>query len=367
MMLDLLREFRTGVQSLSWARFSYPRFAGAIILSLIGALTFRHFNMPLPWMLGPMAFTTVAAIVKMPIDAPSVVRPPVVATIGVMLGSSFKPELLDQIVLWTVPLLGLAVCLVISGTVCVTYLRTIGKLDPVTAYYAGVPGGMSDMIALADHYGADSKTVALVHASRGLLIIFGLPFLLQLFGADIGGRQSIAVFHEFTLLSLLWLVATVVVGTIVGHLLRLPAKVMLGSMLVSVIAHVTGLSDSSPPTVLLNAAQLVMGATIGCRFLGAPAAETLRVLGISIGSAALLLASTFGCAYAVSRVSAYDVTPLILAYSPGGLAEMSLLALALHIEVAFVSAHHIMRLFLIIGSMVGLSHIFMRRKSKEED
>ncbi|MFT3953112.1 MAG: AbrB family transcriptional regulator [Piscinibacter sp.] len=49
---------------------------------------------------------------------------------------------------------------------------------------------------------------------------------------------------------------------------------------------------------------------------------------------------------------------LILAYSPGGLAEMSLIAVSLHAEVAFVAAHHIVRVFLVmISAPAGSSSV----------
>lgn len=42
---------------------------------------------------------------------------------------------------------------------------------------------------------------------------------------------------------------------------------------------------------------------------------------------------------------AVDVLALSLAYSPGGLAEMSLIALAMGREVALVAFHHVLRVF----------------------
>jgi membrane AbrB-like protein len=105
----------------------------------------------------------------------------------------------------------------------------------------------------------------------------------------------------------------------------------------------------------VNVAQLVLGTTIGCRFLGTPPREILRILWLSVGSTLILLAATLVFALAVSRVSSYGVVPLLLAYSPGGLAEMSLIALALQIEVAFVAAHHVVRVFLV---MVGAGPLF---------
>jgi membrane AbrB-like protein len=94
----------------------------------------------------------------------------------------------------------------------------------------------------------------------------------------------------------------------------------------------------------------VLGTVIGCRFLGAPPREILRILGLSVGATVILLTITVIFAVLVSRVAPHGVVPLLLAYSPGGLAEMSLVALALQIEVAFVAAHHIFRILFVMMS-----------------
>ena len=39
---------------------------------------------------------------------------------------------------------------------------------------------------------------------------------------------------------------------------------------------------------------------------------------------------------------------LLLAFSPGGVVEMSLISLAMGVDIAFVSTHHFLRIFLII-------------------
>jgi uncharacterized protein len=93
----------------------------------------------------------------------------------------------------------------------------------------------------------------------------------------------------------------------------------------------------------------VLGTTIGCRFVGSSTGEILRILVLTLGSTVILLALTVVFAYGVSRLSNHGLTPVILAYSPGGLAEMSLVALALGIEVAFVAAHHIIRVTFVLA------------------
>jgi hypothetical protein len=47
-------------------------------------------------------------------------------------------------------------------------------------------------------------------------------------------------------------------------------------------------------------------------------------------------------------LSGISFAPIVLAFAPGGLAEMSLIALALGIETAFVATHHVARIAMIV-------------------
>ena len=85
------------------------------------------------------------------------------------------------------------------------------------------------------------------------------------------------------------------------------------------------------------------------------------MLALSLGATALLLALTFVFACAVHALTGDPVEALLLAYSPGGLAEMSLVALSLEIEVAFVVCHHIARVFIVIAGASTVFNILARR------
>ena len=56
-----------------------------------------------------------------------------------------------------------------------------------------------------------------------------------------------------------------------------------------------------------------------------------------------------------------SAVPLMLAFSPGGLAEMSLIAIAIGADAAFVATHHIVRIFLVIV-IAPLAFKLMRRR-----
>ncbi|SCY33459.1 AbrB family transcriptional regulator [Microvirga guangxiensis] len=345
--------------------FLYGRFVIALLIGAFGGWVFVQAQLPLPWMLGSMTACTLASLARLPIKAPEMIRPPMTMIIGVMLGAGFTPQILEGLGGWILTILGLAGFVLVSGAACVAYFRRIGGFDLATAYFSGMPGGIVEMVAAGDEEGGDARTIALVHSARILLVVLTLPFLVQaISGTAIGARPQLGLsILETSWRDEVWLLVTALSGAWIGRALRLPAHVLLGPMLVSAGVHIFGWTQFKPAIEIVNAAQLVLGTAIGCRFAGTATREVVRILVLSLGSTILLLAITAIFAVGVSRVSAYGEIPLLLAYSPGGLAEMSLVALALGIEGAFVAAHHIIRVFLVmLGAAPAFAIVSKRNK-----
>lgn len=361
-MRELLTGFVAGLRSLAPSRFPYRRFALALLLGGFGGWLFVQASLPLPWMLGSMVFCTAAALLRLPVAAPSVIRPPMTMVIGVMLGAGFKPDIVSQLPNWLPTLAGLVLFMIACAIACVGYFRRFGGFDPVTAFFAGMPGGLIEMVTVGEEKGGDARIIALIHSARILLVVMTLPFIVQwIGGVALGGARasgpsiaSTPIFAELTLL------ACGLAGIVLAHWLRMPAKFLLGPMVVSAAVHMLGWSDSVPPFEIVNAAQLILGVTIGCRFVGTSPRLILRILALSLGSTLILLGLTLSFAFLVARVSVHGHVPLILAYSPGGLAEMSLIALAVHAEVAFVAAHHIIRIFVVMVAAAPVYAVLAR-------
>ena len=346
-MRSWLAEVRSGFAELSPAVFPYRRFAFALALGIVGGALFYWLRLPLPWMLGAMTFCTIAALWGAPVAAPGVIRSPMSAIIGVMLGSGFSPSIIYQVPQWLVPLAGLVLFMTACGVTVVWYYRRIGGYDWVTAFFSGMPGGLVEMVIYGEERGGDARVIALVHSARILMVVMTLPFIIQ-FSQGIRLDRPVTGISivDAPLVAELWLVVCGFAGAFLGHVLKLPAKTLLGCMIVSAVVHVSGLSDFKPPFEIVNAAQLVLGVAIGCRFAGTASRVVWKVLALSVGSTAILLVWMTLFAVAVSNLSGFSTVTLILAYSPGGLTEMALIAVALHAEVAFVAAFHIIRVFL---------------------
>jgi membrane AbrB-like protein len=356
-VLKIVEEARAWTRGFAPASFPYGRFAAALVVGAIGGWLFARLMLPLPWMLGSMTACTLAALVHAPVASPAVVRPPMTAVIGVLLGAGFTPQVVESVITWTPTILGLGAFVIVSGAVCVVYFRRVAGFDFPTAYFAGMPGGLVEMVILGEDKGGDARAIALVHSARILLVVLALPFVITLLsGVSLGARARFGTsILETPWADEVWFVVTAGAGALLGRVLRLPARLLIGPMLASAIVHVVGWTRFVPPTEIVNIAQLVLGTTIGCRFAGSATRDILRILLLTLGSTVVLLAITVAFAVVVNRASAYGVVPLVLAYSPGGLAEMSLVALSLGIEVAFVASHHIIR---VVFVMVGAGAVF---------
>lgn len=334
------------------SQFPYAKFLLALAIGLIGTGAFMYMQLPLPWMLGSMFACLVASLLRLPVAMPKLVSPPMLMIVGVMLGSGFTYDVLLGMGAWIPSLLALIFFIAFSATASILYLRYIAKFDFVTAFFAGVPGGLIEMVTLGSGQGGDTRAITLVHSSRILLIVLSLPIVLGLFSDSWlprGRTIGISIF-DTTISNDIWLLGTGIIGIVVGRLLKLQGPYLIGPMLVSAVVHVTDLSSFRAPYELIYVAQLVLGASLGCSFAGISPATVLRILAISVGSSAILACTSIVFALGLSHFTGIPTLSLLLAFSPGGLTETSLVALALNVEVGFVAIHHIVRVLVITMS-----------------
>lgn len=324
----------------------------ALLIGLISGYLFYHLGIPLPWMLGPMIFNTIAALSHVPIDAPLRLRPLVIPIIGVMLGASVTPDVISGLLNWTIAIAVMIPFLSVAAGVSYLIYRKIGRYDPVTAFFSAMPGGLNDMILIGNAYGGSEKKIALAHASRILttIIFVGLFFGL-VFGVQANKEASTNWIALAALTPMDWLIlqGCAALGGPVGKALKLPTSALLGPMFLSAIAHVTHMVEIAPPTLLVIGAQIVLGSIIGCRFIGSTLREIGRDLLLGVGSCLSMLICAMIFTVGGASITGVPMANVFLAFSPGGLTEMSLLALAMHLDVAFVSVMHIMRILLVVA------------------
>ena len=312
-----------------------------------------------------MVFCTIASLGGLQLKVPPKMRGVFITIIGVFLGSTFTPDVFEHIAQWPISIACLVLYVGAVSAVLYVYFRRVQRFDPVTAYFSATPGGLTEMVIAGGALGGDDRRIALVHAARVLMVVMIIPFGFRF----VEGDAAITSGTGLPMAELAWremwiLLACAVMGPFIGRALRLPAYRMVGPLLASAAVHMAGWSHSPPPLELVALAQVVVGCSVGARFSGVPVKQVVSVISASVGSTTLMLLTSLLFAYAVHRVTGLGLAPLILAYSPGGLAEMSLIALALGVETAFVATHHVLRIGLIVLSAPLLFRLFERWQAR---
>jgi uncharacterized protein len=336
--------------------------ARTLALGAGGGALLAWLQMPLAWMIGAMLVSTGAALSRLGVHVPATLRNVMIVVLGILLGSSFQPEILNQIPRWSISLGGLVLYTLVCLAAGIWLLRRSG-FDRVTAFFTAAPGGFNEMVLIGGSKGGDVRTIALCHSIRVMLVVFTIPVWFQLLvGYDPAARgplgPPLAAIPPVDYL----LLAACAVGAPLAAWARFPAAFLTGPMLLSAAIHLAGLTATKPPGIMIAAAQVVIGCYIGCRFAGADIRQIGRTLLIGALLTAVLLAITVLFAFVLGRLSGIGVIDLVLAYAPGGLAEMSLVALALDVNAAFVASHHVVRILLIL-LFAPLLFAFITRRS----
>lgn len=340
--------------------------ARTLLAGTLGGFVAYMFGVPLGWMLGAMAVTTVLSIAGIRMTVVPQPRRAMIAVIGLMVGTAFTPDTLAQVSQWWMSLGAVAIFTLICGSFGFWICYHLGKLDVATAAMSGMPGGLSEMIVIAPELGGDVRSVSMVHATRLVILVSTVPLGLAASGllATIGTgevNRTIDWTAGIALTDAAILIGAAFFGMWLAALLRIPTPNLTGPLILGALAHATGLTDAAVPSVVIALAQLVIGATIGQHFAGVQrhVLVTAILLGVAltIFSITLAIATAFG----LQLVSDVPLALGILALVPGGLPEMSLIAISLDADPAFVSLHHLCRVVLIV-TLVPVALPFMVRR-----
>ena len=76
------------------------RLGRTLAIGTVGGAIFAWMNLPLAWMLGAMVATTAASLGGARLYVPGPMRSIMVAIIGVLLGASFTPEIVEKAREW---------------------------------------------------------------------------------------------------------------------------------------------------------------------------------------------------------------------------------------------------------------------------
>ena len=135
--------------------------AGALIGAMLTIICFKMF-MKVHWEI-PKSFSFVLQVF-----------------LGIMVGASFQPELVQVMKKIAIPVMISCVVLVGTGVILAIVFTRLGLVDIGTAYLGTSPGAMSALIVLALESEAQPMLVVCFHFIRVVFVILTAPLIFKL-------------------------------------------------------------------------------------------------------------------------------------------------------------------------------------------
>lgn len=319
-----------------------------IAFSLFGAISFLALGLPLPFLLGPMFLCLAGAVAGAKLQSLGVIETIFRTILGVAAGASITPDIIVQIPTMAQSLAVLPIFVAVVAATSYPLMRRVFGFDHVTSFYSAMPGGLQDLMVFGEEAGANLRSLALVHATRVLMIVSIMPLIMVTFWAVDLSQSPGTPTVETPTQQLLLFVAAGLGGWQIAKRIGIFGASIIGPMIVSAALSISGIITQRPPAEMIWAAQFFIGLTVGAKYTGITFSEIKHI--VFAGVANGLLLSIISAVFVIAIITAGLGSSMdaLLAYLPGGQGEMVVLALIAGADLTYVVLHHVLRIFLVV-------------------
>lgn len=302
-------------------------------------------HLPLAWVLGPLIAAAVIGIAGMRLPAPTVTRRAGQLIIGSTVGLSMTASVVAGLAAWLPLMLVTALFSILVSATFSTLLARFAHIDGKTAYFAVLPGGLTEMGNIGASIGARMEPIALIQALRIAVIVMLIPPLMVAHGLYQAPEPIPDLAPEFVVLAL----SVGLGGALLAHFARFNNPWVVGALVATGVLTALDITQGRMPHLVFALGQILIGYNIGTRFRRDALHKLPRVAAIGIGVILLMVLAMALYALALAQLFDLDFAIAILSSSPGGTAEMAATAQILHLPVALITAFHVVRAVLVNG------------------
>ena len=324
------------------------KFISVLIISFPGAIIAEYLNIPLAWFLGPMIITSIAALSGLKIMMPKIVLSFILIILGLHIGNYIDQNLFDQMINWIWTSLIMLIYIIICILIVAKYLQKFADYGEKASIFSAAPGALGPLMILAENEKTDLSQVATSHLIRLIIIITIIPLIIVN-----NNENEILLNDEFNYLAqnhlnLILLIIASIFFIFVFDKIRIPAALLSGTLFASGLLQITDIASYKLPDETVNFCLLILGSSVGCRFAEKTVKEIANNSLHSIVATTILVVLGLVAAYVATFFVETNILTLILSFSPGGIYEVAVIAIAFDVEPDFVAFHHIIRLLFIL-------------------
>ncbi|KPN89895.1 AbrB family transcriptional regulator [Pseudomonas nunensis] len=244
------------------------------------------------------------------------------------------------------PSLGfLFVCLAVQITVAGFWLFRVSGWNLKDSLLAVYPGALAAVFDLLESERASGKVIV-VHLVRLLSITVLVSFLIP-------AQTNLVIAEDSPLLTGTVVIVLSLIALCIGIgrvLLRIgvPAPFMLTAIVATGVYVKMGfLPDFQMPPWSVNFATVILGTLIGSKFKDISLADLVRHGRSGVMSVSLMVLIAAAFAVLASRVLGSDPLSLWLAYMPGAIETIAIVAFSGGLNVVFILTHHLVRMVML--------------------
>ena len=324
------------------------KFLLVILISIPSAIVADYFNIPLAWMLGPMLAVSVAALSGIKIKMPKLALSSILIVLGLHIGNYIDQNLINQMTEWVWTSIIMFVYILISILIVSKYLQKFSGYNVKTSIFSAAPGALGPLMILAEHEKSDLSQVATSHLIRLIIIITVIPF----FVVNYSTNEALTI-QKFNYLDqnhfhLLILLIGSILLIFLFDKIGVPAALLSGTLVASGILQITEVASYKLPDESINFCLLILGASVGCRFADKSLKEVVGNSFHSLVATVILVVLGLLAAIVATYFVDTNFLTLLLSFSPGGIYEVAVIAIAFDLDPNFVAFHHIIRLLMIL-------------------
>lgn len=326
----------------------WAQLALTLCAALLGLGFWLWLALPLPFLFGPMVACILLALAGLPVRGFGKMTEGARTVLGLSIGLSVTPALLAQLPQMASSLALVAVYVLLTGLLGVPFFRRFCGFDRVTAFYAAMPGGATDMIMFGKEAGADVRALSLIHATRVAVIVTLAPLVLwHVYGASLD-RPAGPPLSSFPLPDLAIMALAALAGWQIARRIGLFGASVLGPMIAGLVLSLSNIIDMRVPAEAIELAQFVIGVSIGAHYIGVTLRELRKTIAMGALFMMILILLSGGIAEIAVLLGLASGVDALLAFAPGGQAEMAVLALMVGADIGFVALHHVFRILLVL-------------------
>jgi len=339
--------------------------AAGLAIGFAGGLAFWLMGIPAPWLAGSMMAAIVAAFSHVKIGMPDWLRAVAFIFLGIQTGTAVSWDTVDRAIHWPISIAFLCLTVVAVTWACTAYYIRRSGWDAATALFASLPGALSLTLLLASGTKADMRRVTIAQCIRLFFLVAALPAVITW----LTPHDEVVV--TLSQIGGVWDILLLVgVSTAAGYALewlKVPAGLMLGPMLASAGLELSGLIEGAAPPSILIPANVVLGVMIGARFAHFTFGEFRAALAEGFSGFLIALVIASAGAGVAAYFSSLPFALTLLAFSPGGLDAMTIMAFSLNLDPAYVGAHQMARYIGLALLMPAATAYVLRRMGSHGD